>query len=90
MVALWVVARCSRLAAGYTNVSEHTASIFRADVKNVRKWMVYIGLGGGSDQGDWSSHNKSQDHHLYKHHRGNLKSYKILSFHRFTNYVQLP
>jgi hypothetical protein len=38
----------------YTNIwEEHTASIFRAEVRSVGKWMVYIGLGGSSGHGDW-------------------------------------
>jgi hypothetical protein len=37
----------------YTNVlEEHTISIFRAEVRRVRKWMVYVRFGRGSGQGD--------------------------------------
>jgi hypothetical protein len=38
----------------YANVlEEHTASVFRAEVKSVRKWTVYMQLGGSSSQGVW-------------------------------------
>jgi hypothetical protein len=32
---------------------EHTGSIFRAEVRNVKKWIFYIGLGEGSVKWDW-------------------------------------
>jgi hypothetical protein len=37
-----------------TNISEeHTASIIRAEVRSVGKWIVYIEIGNGSSCGDW-------------------------------------
>jgi hypothetical protein len=44
MVMLWAVTPCGL----GTNVSEgHTASIFRAEVRSVRKWIVHVELGKG-------------------------------------------
>jgi hypothetical protein len=52
MVVFWLL--CHIVILLKTNVLEkHTASIFMAEVRRVRKWMVYVGLGGGSDQEDW-------------------------------------
>jgi hypothetical protein len=41
---------------------EHTAPIIRAEVRSVVKWMVYIGIGDGSDHGEVAS----QSHGLRK------------------------
>jgi hypothetical protein len=48
MVVFWVVIHVVILLCTI-ELEKHTASIFRVEVR-VRKWMVYVRLGGGSDQ----------------------------------------
>jgi hypothetical protein len=50
MLVFWVVAPCSLLSL-YRVSEKYTASIFRTEMRSIRKWMFYIGLGGRSGQG---------------------------------------
>jgi hypothetical protein len=59
------------------------ASIFRAKVGTVRKWMVYMEIKGGSGQGYWDNYPK--DYHLFSHSREKLKSFN----HMFVGYLAL-
>jgi hypothetical protein len=49
----------------YTNISEeHTASIFRAEVRRNAKWMVYMGLEVGSEITKESSSQEEEEDFL--------------------------
>jgi hypothetical protein len=54
LILFWVIAPCrSWLVA---NISEdYTACIISTEVRNVRKYPVYIGIGDGASYGKWPS-----------------------------------
>jgi hypothetical protein len=48
-MVIWVVTSCE-IVDGYNVLEEHDASVFRAEVRSVKKWSVYIGFGEGLGQ----------------------------------------
>jgi hypothetical protein len=52
LIMFWELAPCRIWL--FANISEdYTACIIRAEVRNVRKYPIYIGIGDGSGYGKW-------------------------------------